>query len=67
MSARILPLQPAIDARTDARRVECWRMVERFRMLDPSKKRHFLRLLRDIEARNKEETAGRKNVVDLSA
>ncbi len=67
MSAQILPLQAALDARTDARRVECFRMVERFRMLDPFKKQEFLRLLQDMEAHNKEETAGRKNVVDLGA
>ena len=67
MSAQILPLQAAIDAHRDARTVECFRIVERYRMLDPSKKQRFLRLLQDIEARNKEETAGRKNVVDLSA
>ena len=67
MSAQILPLQPALDARRakDQRRLEEFKRV--VAMLDLPQKRYMLRVGRAMLARSRKKTAGRKNVVDLSA
>ena len=66
MSAQILPLQAALDARRakDQRwREEFKRLID---LLDDSQAQQLWERMQAL-ARSREKTAGRKNVVDLSA
>ena len=67
MSAQILPLQLALDARRAKARRRCDEFKRLVELLDPSKKQYLMEMMQDTIARSREKTAGRKNVVDLSA
>ena len=67
MSAQILPLQAALDARRAKARRRCDEFKRLVKLLDPSKQQYLMEMMDDTIARNREKTAGRKNVVDLDA